>query len=155
MTTIHYPRTRLKFSTKAIVAEQARTDCLIVFAYGDGSLSDAAKRVDQAAKGALTRAIKARDITGKIGSSIALRELPGVTATRVLLAGAGDADDWNAKHFADALRAAYKAAHATGAKSLAVASTDALSDRDAAWAVRHAVVLAREAAYRFDELKSK
>src|SRR3989449_8590808 len=51
-------------------------------------LTQAARAVDQASKGAVRAAL--RDLSGKTGSTLLLRGLPGIAAERVLLVGLGD-----------------------------------------------------------------
>jgi leucyl aminopeptidase len=154
------PRTKNKdiemhFSTKVGAAESVRTDCLVVGVHTDGELTPAARRIDTVSKGALREAIKSGDATGKRGSTLLLRSVPGVAASRVLLVGLGPAAEFGDKAFAEAARAAVKTAGA-GTRSLTVAAGDwKIKGRSAAWQARTFVVSARESVFRVDELKSK
>lgn len=144
----------MKFSTTALAPALVRTDCLIVFVHADKSLAAAAQALDQAAKGALSAAVAAGDTTGKPGSTVVLRDVPGIAAERVLVAGAGEKAKFGARNLVEALRGAFKGALATGARQVAVAIEPA-PDRALAWSARQVALLARDAAYRFDQLKSE
>ena len=78
----------VEFSIKALSPESAKTGCVVVGVHQGGELTAAARRLDQASKGALKQAL--RDISGRTGSTLLLRALPGVAAERVLLVGLGE-----------------------------------------------------------------
>jgi leucyl aminopeptidase len=69
---------------------------LVVGAFDGGKLGDAAIAVDKATGGALTRAIAASRFRGQSGQSLELLVPAGVKATRVILAGLGKGEDFNA-----------------------------------------------------------
>ncbi|WP_420196349.1 M17 family peptidase N-terminal domain-containing protein [Burkholderia thailandensis] len=54
-------------------------------------MSGAALDIDEAAKGLVSRVIKAGDIDGKLGKTLFLHEVSGIGASRVLLVGPGQA----------------------------------------------------------------
>ncbi|CAN5331808.1 leucyl aminopeptidase [soil metagenome] len=144
----------MKFSTSAAAAQTVDADLLVVFVFADGSLSAAASAIDVASKGAVAAAVATGDLTGKVGSTLLLRSLPGIKAKRVLLAGLGEAALIAPKHYCDALRAVFRAALATTAKKLAIAPV-LPAERDPGWAATQMVVLAVEAGFRSDQLKSE
>jgi len=127
--------------------------CVVVGVYQGGELTPAARRLDQASGGALKKAL--RDISGKTGSTLLLRALPGVAAERVLLAGLGEKNTAEAA-YRDAVRAAANALKELGAKDAALFLVNArVGARAASWNVRHAVLGVRDAFYRFDQLKTQ
>ncbi|GAB4471675.1 MAG: leucyl aminopeptidase [Burkholderiaceae bacterium] len=149
----------MDFNTKLASAETVRADCVAVGIYADGTLTPAARRIDLATKGAVRAAIKSGDATGKRGTTLLLRALPGVTAPRVLLVGLGKRDEFGDKAFGEAVRTAAKGAGA-GTRELAIAATDWVVTagglaRDSAWQARQLAIAARETVFRCDELKSK
>jgi leucyl aminopeptidase len=144
----------MKFSTSLLAPESARTDLLITFVHTNKQLSAAAASIDKACNGLVRQAIASGDISAKTGSTLLLRDLVGVNSQRVLLAGLGEKNKATAKSWSEAIRAAFKATLGTGASSVGFAF-EAPADRDAAWAGRQLVLLAREVAYRFDQLKSE
>ncbi|MCU0950617.1 MAG: leucyl aminopeptidase, partial [Burkholderiaceae bacterium] len=145
----------MEFITKAASAEAAKTDCIAVGVYADGSLTASAKKLDTAAKGALRAAIKSGDATGKRGNAVLLRGLAGVAAPRALLIGLGAPGELGDRGFVEAVKLAIKQA-GSGTRELTLAAGEwSVKGRDAAWQARMLVTAARETAFRTDELKSK
>jgi len=123
-------------------------------------LAGAAKALDVATKGLVTRLVKLGDFEGKRGTSLLLHEVAGVGAARVLLVGLGKEADFTDRAYAEAVRTALRALASTKAASVTWTLTEHTArDKDTAWAVLTAVTLIREASYRFierhPELKSK
>src|SRR5687768_9989914 len=144
----------MDFSIKALSPESARTGCVVLGVHAGHELTPAAKRVDQAAKGALKKALG--DLGARTGSTLLLRGLPGVAAERVLLVGLGERKDFAEPAYRDAVRGAASALRELGTKDAALFLADAkVGARPLSWNVRHAVLGVREAFYRFDELKTQ
>jgi leucyl aminopeptidase len=144
----------MEFSIRTLSPETAKTGCVVLGVYTDRELTAPARRVDQKSKGAL-RAAHA-DLSGRLGSTLLLRALPGVAAERVLLVGLGARKEFAEAAFRDAVRAAATALRELGAKDTALFLVDLkVAERTLSWNVRHAVLVLREAFYRFDELKQK
>ena len=144
----------MEFSIKALSPEAAKVGCVVLGVHAGQELTPAAKRVDQAAKGALKKALG--DLAGRAGSTLLLRSLPGVAAERVLLVGLGERKEFSESAYRDAIRAAANALRELGAKDAALFVADAkVGARPVSWNVRHAVLGVREALYRFDRLKTQ
>src|SRR6266446_4586782 len=144
----------MEFSIKKLAPETAKAGCIVVGVHQAGELTQAARAVDQASKGAVREAL--RDLSGKTGSTLLLRGLPGVAAERVLLVGLGEHKEFAEAAFRDAVRAAAAALKDLGAKDAALFLADLkVGSRPTDWNVRHAVLAMREAFYRFDELKTQ
>jgi leucyl aminopeptidase len=143
----------VEFSIKTLSPETAKTGCVVLGVYQAGELTAAARRVDQASKGALKKAL--RDLSGKTGSTLLLRALPGVAAERVLLIGLGEKPATEAS-YRDAVRAAASALKELDAKDAALFLVDMkIGSRPVSWNVRHAVLGMSDAFYRFDQLKTQ
>jgi leucyl aminopeptidase len=143
----------VEFSIKTLSPETAKVGCVVVGVHEGGELTAAARRVDQASKGALQKAL--RDISGKTGSTLLLRALPGSAAERVLLVGLGEKTVTESA-YRDAVRAAANTLKELGAKDAALFLVDMkVGSRPVSWNVRHAVTGLRDALYRFDQLKSQ
>lgn len=99
----------MEFSIKSAAPEKLRTDCLLVGVYEGKKLTDLAKAVDAASDKALSAVLKSGDMEGKSGSTLLLRHLSGISATRVMLVGLGKADEASLKALRNSLRAAIKA----------------------------------------------
>src|SRR5574341_2614355 len=111
----------VEFSIKPLAPETAKTGCVVVGVHQGGTLTPAARRVDQRSKGALKRAL--HDISGRTGSTLLLRALPGVAAERVLLVGLGEPPETESA-YRDAVRAAANALKELGAKDAALFLVD-------------------------------
>lgn len=146
----------MEFSTKAEAPEKCKSDCVVVGVYEGRVLSAAAKRIDTASKGAISRVLQQGDMEGRAASTLLLHALSGVAAPRVLLVGLGKAEEFKGKTYRDATRAALRALSDGGTTEAAFyLAGESMKDRDAAWAALQAGVIAHDAAYRFDQMKSK
>ncbi|WP_175626394.1 MULTISPECIES: leucyl aminopeptidase [Oxalobacteraceae] len=148
----------MDFSIKPLDAKSTigaiKTGCIAVAVFEDKKLSSAAQALDR--KGEISAALKSGDITGKAGSSLLLRGLNGGAAERVLLVGLGKQDAVSEKDFNAAAQAVVRAFTTLGNNEAVIALPfDAVTGRDSAWSIRSTILSAREAAYRFDSLKSK
>lgn len=108
----------MEFSIKSTSPEKLRTDCLLVGVYEGRKLSELAKTLDAVTDKAISQALKSGDLEGKTGNTLLLRQLPGVTATRVMLVGLGKAEEFSLKALRNAFRAAVRALPA-GVEALA------------------------------------
>ncbi len=80
----------MQFHTQAATCSQVSADWLIVGLFEDDSdetplLAD----LDQSLDGALARLREAGDLTGKLAETVALRNVPGLAAKRLLVVGLG------------------------------------------------------------------
>lgn len=148
----------MDFSIKSLDAKSTiggiKTGCIAVAVFEDKKLSSAAQALDR--KGEISAALKSGDVSGKAGSTLLLRGLNEGSAERVLLVGLGKQDAVSEKDFNAAAQAVVRAFTTLGSNEAVVALPfDAVANRDSAWAIRSVILGAREAAYRFDSLKSK
>src|SRR5262245_15575818 len=104
----------MEFSIKTLSPETAKAGCIVLGVHANQDLPPPAKRADQAAKGALRKALA--DLSGKAGSTLLLRGLPGIAAERVLLVGLGERGEFGEAAFRDAVRGAAGALKELGAK---------------------------------------
>jgi leucyl aminopeptidase len=92
---------------------------------------------------------------GKLGATLLLHNVRGTLADRVLLVGLGKERDFRDKEFRQAIRAAVKLLNETGSYEAVIYLTEEkVKRREVAWRVEHAVVVAMDAVYRFDQMKS-
>jgi leucyl aminopeptidase len=93
---------------------------------------------------------------GKLGATLLLHNVRGTLADRVLLVGLGKERDFREREFRSAIRAAVRLLNETGSYEAVVYLTEEkVKRREVAWRVEHAVVVAMEAVYRFDQMKSQ
>jgi leucyl aminopeptidase len=143
----------MEFSIKALAPEAAK-GCVVLGVYKGGELSAPARRIDQVSKGALVKAL--RDLPGKTGATLLLRNLPGVAAERVLLVSVGARGELGTAAYLEALRCTAGALKDLGAHEAALFLVDLkVPSRQLSWNVRHAVLVLREGFYRFDQLKTR
>jgi leucyl aminopeptidase len=144
----------MEFSISALSPETSKAGCVVVGVHAGKELTPPAKRLDQASRGALRKALP--DLQEKTGATLLLRELPGVAAERVLLVSLGARKDFGAAQFRDAVRGAAAALRALPAKDAALFLVEAKVDAQPLhWNVRQAVLMLREAFYRFEQMKSQ
>jgi leucyl aminopeptidase len=156
----------MDFSIKSLDVKNTiatvKTGCIVVGVYENKKLSPSAHALD--GKGEISAAVKSGDISGKAGTTLLIRKPGSVSAERVLLVGLGkekadkadQANQASGKDFNAAIQAAARILSSLGAADALISvPLDDIKDRDAAWALRSAVLAIRENAYRFDTLKSK
>ncbi|MDF3036171.1 MAG: leucyl aminopeptidase [Paucimonas sp.] len=131
----------------------AKTGCIAIGVFEGKKLSASARSLD--VKGAITAALNSGDISGKPGSTLLMRAVPGVASERILLVGLGKEDSTGARDFVSATQATARALSTIGSNDAVLALPfDRVKERDLEWAVNAAVLASREVAYRFDDLKS-
>lgn len=148
----------MDFSTKNLDTKSSattiKTGCLVVGVYEDGTLTPAARAADKDKH--ITSALKSADISGKPGSTLLLRNMPGVAAERVLLVGLGSSAAITEKALGAAATAIARQLTGLGATDAVIAlPLDAVAKRDIRWCVRTIILAARDAVYRSDTLKSQ
>ncbi|KIO50154.1 leucyl aminopeptidase [Nitrosospira sp. NpAV] len=146
----------MKFNIKSGNPGRQRGACVVVGVFEPNKLTEAAEALDKVAGGYIGGILRSGDMRGKAGSTLVLHNVPGTLCERVLLVGLGKEQEVNGKVYRDAVRAAFKALHETGAADATLFLTDVpVKECDTAWKVSQAAIVAMENIYRFDRLKSK
>lgn len=107
----------MDYATTSAAAGGNRTGCAIVGVYANKRLTAAAKSIDSAQKGALTRALQRGDINTASGKCSLLPGYGKSGPERVLVVGLGNKASINRLTFGRIVRAAATAVIETGAKS--------------------------------------
>ena len=130
-------------------------DCLVIGVFEDGELSEEARAVDAACGGRLKKLLGRGDFPGKAAETLLLADLPGISATRVLLTGLGAKKGLSRKTWRKAWTAAVTALSKTGVENvaLALARPDA-KDLDDYYFGRAVAEIAVTGLYRTNDLKS-
>ncbi len=146
----------LEFTLNHAAPVDTATDCLVVGAFAGGSagaaatLSPSAQAIDAASGGRLAALIARGDINGKTGTVLALHDLPGLKAPRVLVVGLGEAGKFGVPQYLKAVGDAARALRTGAVKSaLFTLSELPVAGRDGAWNVRQAAIAAAHACYRY------
>jgi len=140
----------LEFTLNHDAPAGAEFDCIVVGAYADKTLTPAAQAIDAASQGQLMTLLQRGDVAAKTGKATMLHDLAGISAPRVLVVGLGEAAKFGVPQY---LKAAADAARSlregVTRSALFTLSEIEVQGRDAAWNVRHAVIAADHASYRY------
>lgn len=146
----------MEFSIKSGSPEKQRSACIVVGVFEPRKLTLAGELIDNASKGYLSDIIRRGDMEGKSGRTLLLHNVPGVLGDRVMLVGLGREKDFREREYRAAIHTAVTTLNETGAFDGALYLTEvAVRKRDANWRVRQAAMVAQDAVYRFDAMKSK
>ncbi|MET0440981.1 MAG: leucyl aminopeptidase [Casimicrobiaceae bacterium] len=146
----------MEFTIKSGSPEKQRSACVVVGVFDNRKLSLSAELIDRASNGYVSEIIRRGDMEGKLGSTLLLHNVRGTLADRVLLVGLGKERDFRDKEFRSAIRSAVTLLNETGSYEAVVYLTEEkVKRREVAWRVEHAVVVAMEAVYRFEQMKSE
>jgi leucyl aminopeptidase len=146
----------VEFSIRSGSPEKQRSACVVVGVFEPRKLSLPGEIIDNAARGHLSDLLRRGDMEGKAGSTLLLHNVPGTLADRVLLVGLGKEKEFREKEFRSAITTAVKTLNETGGFDGTLYLTELpLKKRDIAWRIRQATMVALDATYRFDRLKSK
>ena len=146
----------MEFTIKSGSPEKQRSACVVVGVFDNRKLSLSAELIDRASNGYISEIIRRGDMEGKLGATLLLHNVRGTLADRVLLIGLGKERDFRDKEFRSAIKAAVKLLNETGSYEAVIYITEEkVKRREVAWRIEHAVVVAMEAVYRFDQMKSE
>ena len=146
----------MEFTIKSGSPEKQRSACVVVGVFDNRKPTLSAELIDRASGGYVSEIIRRGDMEGKLGSTLLLHNVRGTLADRVLLVGLGKERDFREREFRSAMRAAVRLLNETGSYEAVVYLTEEkVKRREVAWRVEHAVVVAMEAVYRFDQMKSQ
>src|SRR5579863_218601 len=96
-------------------------NCLVLGVFEDGELSGEARSVDSACGGRLKKLLERGDFAGRSGDTLLVSDLPGLSATHVLLTGLGSKKNFQRKAWRRACQAALAALTRTRIPSCAMA----------------------------------
>ena len=109
----------MEFSIKSSSSDKQRSACVIVGVYESRKLTSAASALDALSQGYLSDLLKRGDMEGRLGTTCLLHKVPGTLAERVLLVGLGRERELNDKAYLEAVNAAFKTLHDSGAADAA------------------------------------
>ncbi|MEP6657858.1 MAG: leucyl aminopeptidase [Betaproteobacteria bacterium] len=146
----------MEFNIKSGSPEKQRSACVVVGVFDNRKLSLSAELIDRASNGYISEIIRRGDMEGKLGSTLLLHNVRGTLADRVLLIGLGKERDFRDKEFRSAIKSAVKLLNETGSyEAVLYLTEEKVKRREVAWRVEHAVVVAMESVYRFEQMKSQ
>ena len=149
-------RTDMHFKAQTVKLAQVISDCLVVGVYESAKLTDSAQTLDDQSGKQLSTIIKQGDITGKIGQTLLIHQLPGNQAKRVLLVGCGKKPELGERQYREILGHAAKALLGTGARTAVNCLMELpIKGQDPHWKARQVVEISHASRYRFEQLKSQ
>jgi len=146
----------MQFVTKTDPIDKQRSACLVVGVCESRRLSPSAKRLDDLSEGLISGLAKRGDISGKLGQTLLLHDVPAIVADRVLLVGCGRERNLDANRFRRIIAKAFSTVQSTGAtEAVSYLGELAVQSRDLYWKIRQSVELAESTGYRVGKLKTK
>ena len=145
----------MEYFTTTSKASRRAADCVVVGVYERGKLGAGAADIDAASKGEIRRQIKSGDVSGRLGRSAVLTNVPGVRAGRVVVVGLGKSGELGVAQFRRAMAAAVQSVSRSKSKEiLSYLTLEDVAGSDAYYLARHTVQAIGDGLYRFDEMKS-
>jgi leucyl aminopeptidase len=139
--------------TKGLAA--LSVDCLVLGVFEGGELSGEARTVDSACGGRLKKLLDRGDFAGRMGDTLLVADLPGISASRVLLTGLGTKKQFQRKSWRRACQSALTAITRTRIASCAVAiDRPEVRELDDYYLGRQIAEITGAALYRVNDLKS-
>jgi leucyl aminopeptidase len=125
-------------------------DAVIVAIHEDGSLSEAARALDERSGGRISALVASNDASGKPGRCLLTHGLANVRAARVLLVGVGEIAKLDTGRYAKLCLDAMRALKGTPVKRAWSALPElVVNGRDAGWALRQAALAADHVGYAY------
>jgi len=146
----------MEFSIKSDTPEKLASACVVLGVFDAKELTASGETLDRLSKGYLRKILKQGDLQNTAGATLWLHHVAGLACERVLLVNLGKQAEFHEKQYREAVGAASRALAASGAADALICLGEApLDKRDIAWKIGQAVVVAMEAAYRFDKYKKQ
>ena len=145
----------MKYQAKNQAFSQA-ADGIVLGLYENNEFSKSFNEIDLAAQGYLNRLIQSGELTGKLGQTLLLRDLPGVATKRVLIIGCGKKGELTERRYNQLIQSMLKALNNANIREVVSYLTEIeIKDRDLYWNVRFAIEIIEHTNYRFDRFKSE
>ena len=129
---------------------------MIVGIYESGKLTQTGDLLNQASKKNISQIIKKGDITGKVGQTLLLQEIPNTNAARVLLVGCGKQKDLNPSSFKKIIHSIIPNLKSLGCTEAVCCLGELPVDtKDLNWKTSQAIQIIQSSEDRCDSLKSE
>ena len=145
----------MKFSAQHYAVNQA-ADCLIVGIFEEKNLSQSAVEINKISDNYLLHLVESGELSGKLGQTTLLRNVPNLAAERLLVVGCGKRGELNERQFKQLMQKTAQALKETQAKSAVSFLTEILLNQRALyWNIRFAVETIEQDLYQFTQFKSQ
>ena len=142
------------FGIKSANPVKTRAQCVMIGIYEGADLSPTAKIIDQASEGYIKRILKRGDITGKIGETCVLHDVPSISAPRVMLVGLGKQESTSGAKYIQIVNSAINALKKITAKNTLCCLAEATAgDENLYWRTRKIVEQFNSGLYSFTEMQ--
>ncbi len=101
--------------------EKISTECIVIGVEAKGTLSPTAEKVNTATQGAIQALIDSGDFSGTAGEQQLLRNLPGISSSRILVVGLGKKDERKDRHYRKLIKGINQTLAKLKLKSVAIA----------------------------------
>ena len=143
----------MEISVKTINLETTKSPCIVVGVTDKRKLTDTAQQLDTLSNGFISKVLRRGDITGAVGDSLILHDIPGLKAERVLLVGCGKTSEMTHQHFTNIVTHVSTALSKANIKSAVISLADlACKNLSNAMQVRLATEALQQNSYLFSEL---
>ncbi|OOF50660.1 leucyl aminopeptidase [Rodentibacter genomosp. 1] len=145
----------MKYQAKSIALSQT-FECIIIGAYENNEFSTSFNEIDQATQGYLNGLVKSGELTGKLGQTLLLRDLHGITEKRVLIIGCGKKGELNERQYKQLIQNMLNALKDAYIREAVCYLTEVeIKNRDLYWNIRFAIETIEHTNYQFDQFKSQ
>jgi len=145
----------MKFSIKTDQLDKQRSDVLVVGVYDSLKLVYDKSSLSAPTISHIASILKHGDMSGKVGSSLILYNVPGIKIPKILLIGLGKEKELDGKKYHAAVRAMIYALKKMDVKTItSLIQIASIKEADIAWNIEHFVNEVMDASYEFAELKT-
>lgn len=146
----------MEISVKTINLETVKTPCIVVGVNDKHKLTASAQQLNTLANGLISKLLHRGDISGEIGDSLMLHDVPGLKSERLLLVGCGKPAELTQKKYQTILTNASNTLSKANIKNAIISLAD-LDEKvlSHTMQIRLATEALHQADYRFSQLKEQ
>ena len=143
----------MEISVKTINLETTKSPCIVVGVTDKRKLTDSAQQLDTLSNGFISKVLRRGDISGSVGDSLMLHDIPGLKAERVLLVGCGKTSEMTHQRFTTIVGHASTALSKANIKNAVISLADlTCKNLSNSMQVRLATEALQQNSYLFSEL---
>ena len=140
----------MKFSIKTDQLDKQRSDVLVIGVYESLKVVCDKQSLSAASISHIASLLKHGDMSGKVGSSLILYNVPGIKIPKILLIGLGKEKEFDGKKYHAAVRSMVYALKKMDVKSVtSLLQIASVKEGDIAWNVEHFIYEVMDASYEF------
>jgi leucyl aminopeptidase len=144
----------MKITLKTALPEKHHKMCQIVGVFADGTLTPAAKIIDKASKGFISKLLKDGAFEAKTAAVLPVYHVPGTHFEQIILIGCGNENSLNPAAYRKIIAAAVKTASSKTAAAVSYLTELQVPGKSLPWKVKHHAEAGNESIYNFDLFKT-